>query len=105
MKPGIIVHVCSRWRLLADRHPLPFPWTLSPHRQWCPSASHHPVSFLFLLCLLFPVFPFLSLGRLCQRSPRTFPVSLLCVASTQRRAAALAIGQVRPSGGAGCLDA
>ena len=43
-------------------------------------------------------FPLLSFGRLCQRSPRTFPVSLLCVGSTQRRATVLAVGQVRPSG-------
>ena len=34
--------VCSWRRLLADRHSLPFPWTLSLHRRWCPSASHHP---------------------------------------------------------------
>ena len=33
--------VCSWRRLLADRHSLPFPWTLSLHRRWCPSASHH----------------------------------------------------------------
>ena len=65
---------CSRLhrrRLLADRHSLPFPWTL--HRLWCPSASHHS-------------FPFHSLGRLCQRSPQTSPVSLLRVESTQRKA-------------------
>ena len=30
--------------------------------------------------------------------PRDFPVSLLQIRSTQRRASALAIGQVRPSG-------
>ena len=86
--------VCSWRRLLADRHSLPFPWTLSLHRRWCPSASHHPLTFLFLLALTFPLpspfpslglslcrppcpsasphsFPSLSLGRLCQRSPRT----------------------------------
>ena len=40
--------VCSWRRLLADRHSLPFPWTLFLHRRWCPSASHHPVTFLFL---------------------------------------------------------
>ena len=34
--------VCSWRRLLAYRHSLPFPWTLSLHRRWCPSASHHP---------------------------------------------------------------
>ena len=101
--------VCSWRRLLADRHSLPFPWTLSLHRRWCPSASHHPLTFLFLPALTFPIpspfpslglslrrprcpsasphsFPSLSLGRLCQRSPRTCPVSLLCVESTQRKA-------------------
>ena len=113
--------VCSWRRLLADRHSLPFPWTLSLHRRWCPSASHHPLTFLFLLALTFPLpspfpslglslcrppcpsasphsFPSLSLGRLCQRSPRTCPVSLLYVESTQRKATAFAVGQVRPSG-------
>ena len=39
------VLVCSWRRLLADRHSLPFPWTLTLHRRWCPSASHHPVPF------------------------------------------------------------
>ena len=68
---------CSGRRLLADRHSLPFPWTLSLRRRWCPLASHRPVSFLILLGLSFPLhFPFLSLGRLCQRSPRTVSVSL-----------------------------
>ena len=113
--------VCSWRRLLADRHLLPFPWTLSLHRRWCPSASHHPVTFLFLPALTFPLpspfpslglflrrpwcpsashhsFPFHSLGRLCQQSLRTCPVSLLRVKSTQRKANALAVGQVRPSG-------
>ena len=113
--------VCSWRRLLADRHSLPFPWTLSLHRRWCPSASHHPLTFLFLRALTFPLpspfpslglslrrpwcpsasphsFPSLSLGGLCQRSPRTCPVSLLCVESTQRKANAFAVGQVRPSG-------
>ena len=96
---GCVDLICS-WRcLLADRHSLPFPWILSLCRRWCSSASHHPVSFLLLLALSFLLsFPFLSLGRLCQRSPRTFPVPLLCVGSTQRRATALAVGQIRPSG-------
>ena len=121
MTPWGVVLVCSWQRLLANRHSLPFPWTLSLHRRWCPSASHHPVPFLFLLALTFPLyfpfpflglslrrlwcpsashhsFPFHSLGRLCQRSPRTCPVSLLCVESTQRKANAFAVGQVRPSG-------
>ena len=38
------------------------------------------------------------LGRLCQRSPPILRVSLLCAGSSQRRAAALAVGRVRPSG-------
>ena len=73
------------------------------------TSEHHPLTFLFLLALTFPLpspfpslglslcrppcpsasphsFPSLSLGRLCQRSPRTCPVSLLCVESTQRKA-------------------
>ena len=60
--------VCSWRRLLADRHSLPFPWTLSLHRRWCPSASHHPLTFLFLLALTFPLpSPFPSLGlSLCR---------------------------------------
>ena len=45
-----------------------------------------------------PCSPFHSLGRVCQRSPRPFPVSLLHVGSTRRRATALAVGRVRPSG-------
>ena len=87
--------VCSRRRLLADRHSLPFPWTLSLRRRRCPSASHHPLTFLFLPALTFPLpfpfpslglsvrrpqcpsashhsFPSHSLGQLCQRSPRTW---------------------------------
>ena len=87
--------VCSWRRLLADCHSLPFPWTLSLHRRWCPSASRHPVTFLFLPALTIPLpCPFLSLrrprcpsashhsfpshsrGRLCQRSPRTCFTSL-----------------------------
>ena len=113
--------VCSWRRLLTDLHSLPFPWTLSLHRRWCPSASHHPLTFLFLPALTFPLpspfpslglslrrpqcpsasphsFPSLSLGRLCQRSPRTCPASLLSVESTQRKADAFAVGQLRPSG-------
>ena len=37
---------CSRLErcLSADRHSLPFPWTLSLHRRRCPSASHRPAS-------------------------------------------------------------
>ena len=125
MTPWCVVLVCSWRHLLADRHLLPFPWTLSLHRRWCPLASQHPVTVLltvlFLLALTFRLyFPFLSLGlslhrpwcpsashhsfpshslgRLCQRSPRTCPVSLLCVESTRRKATAFAVGQARPSG-------
>ena len=59
-------------------HSLPFPWTLSLHRRWCPLASHHPLPFLFLLALSFPLyFPFLSHCGLCQWSPRTFSVLVL----------------------------
>ena len=79
------VLVCSWLHQLADRHLLPFPWTLSLHRRWCPSTPHRPVSNLSLRGLIFPLYvSFLSLGRLCQRSPQTFPVSLLWVGSTQR---------------------
>ena len=60
--------VCSWRRLLADRHSLPFPWTLSLHRRWCPSASHHPLTFLFLPALTFPLpSPFPSLGLSLRR--------------------------------------
>ena len=66
------------YRPIATRYPSlgPFPSISGgAHR---PLTTH--ASFLCLLALLFPLyFPFLSLGRLCQRSPRTFPVSLLCV--------------------------
>ena len=72
--------VCSWRRLLADRHSLPFPWTLSLHRRWCPSASHHPLTFLFLPALTFPLpSPFPSLGLSLRRpqypsaSPHSFP--------------------------------
>ena len=72
--------VCSWRRLLADRHSLPFPWTLSLHRRWCPSASHHPLTVLFLRALNFPLpFPFPSLGLSLRRpqcpsaSPHSFP--------------------------------
>ena len=63
---------CTRLQLAAPIGRSPFtalPRTLSLRRRWCPSASLHPVSFLFLLALSFPLhFPFLSLGRLSQRS-------------------------------------
>ena len=99
MSPWCIVLVCSWLRLLADRHSPPFPWTLSFCRRRCPSASHRPVPFLFFLGLSFPLYlPFLSLGRLCRRSPRNFPVSLRRVGSTRRRATSRAVGQGRPSG-------
>ena len=116
-----VVLVCSWRRLLADRHSLPFPWTLSLHRRWRPSASHHPVTFLFLPALNFALYlPFLSLplslhrpwcpsascdsysfhslGRLCQLSPRTCHAPLLGVESTERKETPFAVGQVRPRG-------
>ena len=61
MLPWCNVLVCSRRRLLAYRRSRPFPWTLSLQKRWCPLASHHPVSFLFLFCPIFPSllpFPF-----------------------------------------------
>ena len=81
MTPGIAV--CSWRRLLASRHlplnPLPpqaaVPIGLSPPRALPPPAW--PI-------LNPPYSPFPSLGRLCQRSPQTFPVSLLCVGSARR---------------------
>ena len=55
---------------------------LSLRRRWCPSAPHYPASSLSLRGLSFLLyFPFLSLGRSCQRSPQTFPVPLLRVGS------------------------
>ena len=64
-----------------------------PLTTLCPSSSSLPypsLSTSLSFPLAFPSidrgvhrshhsFPFLSFGRLCQRSPRTFPVSLLCV--------------------------
>ena len=88
MTPRCIVLVCSRRRPLADRHPLPFPWTLSLRRRWCPSASHRPVSLLFPLALSFLLyFPFLSfplafpsIGRGVHRPPTTPSLSFPLVA-------------------------
>ena len=51
-----------------------------PLTALCPPSPS--LAYLLLLPLYFP-FP--SLGRLCHRSPWTFPVSLLCVGSTRRR--------------------
>ena len=80
LTPWCVDLVCSWRRLLADRHSPPFPWTLPLHRRWCPSASHHPLTFLFLLALTFPLpSPFPSLGlSLCRppcpsASPHSFP--------------------------------
>ena len=64
------------------------------HPSLTPSCPRSPG----LALSLPPCSPFLSLGRLCQRSPRTVPVSLLCVGSTRRSARAIPIGQVRPGG-------
>ena len=68
MTPWCVVLVCSWRRLLAECHSLPFPRTLSLHRRRCPSASHHPLTFLFLPALTFPLpFPFPSLGLSLRR--------------------------------------
>ena len=65
---------------------LAFPWELSLRRWRCPSASHHPVPLISQSGLSLPPHtPFLSLGRLCQRSPWT-----LCFT---------ALRQVRRAGG------
>ena len=75
--------VCSWRRLLADRHSLPFNWTPSLHGRWCPSASHHPLTFLFLLALTFPLpspFPYLGLSLCgCMFDTRGGGVSLIKV--------------------------
>ena len=56
------VLVGSRRRQSADGHSLPFPWPLSLHRRWCPSASHRPLSCLSPVGLSFSVgVPLLSL--------------------------------------------
>ena len=60
-----VVVICSWWCLLANRHLLPFPWSLFLDRQWCLSATHHHVSFPFLLALHFSLLsfgPFRSIG-------------------------------------------
>ena len=69
MTPLVCCVLVCRWRcLLADRHSLPFPLTLSLRRRWCPSASHHPLTFLFLPALTFPLpCPFPSLGLSLRR--------------------------------------
>ena len=79
MSPLCIVLICSWWRLLADCHLSPFPWTLS--WRWCPSASQHPATFLFLHALSFPLyFTFLSLRLSLHRwwcPSASYPVSFL----------------------------
>ena len=58
-------------------------------RRRCPLASHFLVPSLSLPSLSLPpppYTPFLPLGRSCQRSPQTFPASLLCAGSARRRA-------------------
>ena len=91
MTPGCIA-VCS-WRPVG---PPPVPLTLSlnpvPPQAAAPIGLSPPCALpLPLPGLPHPPYtPFLSLGRLCQRSPRTVPVSLLRVGSTRRRAPALA---------------
>ena len=63
-------HMCLWNDPVSDECIQDFPWTLSLHRRWCPSASHHPLTFLFLLALTFPLpSPFLSLGLSLCRPP------------------------------------
>ena len=67
----------AHWPLATSPCPL-VPWTPVPSVGG--SASHPLVPFLPLPALSFPPKThFLSLVRLCQRSPRTVPVSLRCV--------------------------
>ena len=62
--------VGPKWRIMFGGHLLPFPWTVSFHRLWCPLVSHHPRCFLFLPSPIFPLcFLCHSLGRLCQCTP------------------------------------
>ena len=104
--------VCSWRRLLADRHSLPFPWTLSLQRRWCPSASHHPLTFLFLHALTFPLpFPFPSLGLSLRRpqcpsaSHHSFPshsLGRLCQRRVGGVRVVLLVPRGRPSPDCGC---
>ena len=59
MSPWYIVLVCMWGRLLPDRPSPPFRLTLFSPYAMAPIvvqlASHHPVSFLFLLALFFPL--------------------------------------------------
>ena len=80
-------------------YPCPFHEPFPSYRWRCPLASQPVVPLISQSCLSSPPYPpFPCFGRLCQRSPRTFPVSLLRVGFTLSRATDLAIGQVRPGG-------
>ena len=86
--PRRLVRHCTTRRTLPTRR-APTPCTTPRRVVQCISDST-PLS---LPALTFPLhFPFLSLGRLCHRSPRTVPVPLPRGGSTRRRAAALAVG-------------
>ena len=84
--------VCwSRLQLAAPTGRSPFaalPLDPIPHRRWFPLASHHPVTFLFLPVLTFPLYiPFLSLVLSLHRpwcpsaSPRPVSFSFLLAQS------------------------
>ena len=82
-------------RQLTDHHSLPFPWILSLHRRWCPSASHHHVSFLSLLAyLLLSTSVSFPLAGCANGATRLSPFQ--CSVSGPH--IGLAIGRVRPSG-------
>ena len=68
MTPWYVL-VCSWRRQLADRHLLPFPWTLCLHRRRCPSVSHPPVTFLSLLGLSLPLYTPLPWVGCANRAP------------------------------------
>ena len=81
MTPWCVVLICSWRRLLADRHSLPFPWTLSLHKRWCPLTTLRPSS-SSLPCLSLSTslsFPlaFPSIGGGAHR-----PLTTLCPSSS-----------------------
>ena len=76
----------------------------SLHRRWCPSASHHPLTFLFLLALTFPL-PFPCHGGGQHGGGR--PVRLIAFPHSRadlhlRKAKGRAANGKRPVGAAGC---
>ena len=94
MPPGCLVLVCSWWRPLADCSSLPFPWTLSLHWRWCPSASHPPCVLPLPPCpIISSPLPFPFPWSVVPMEPPDVPCSSSLCKSTWRRANALAVGQ------------